>query len=162
MAGGVLENLDKLESADRLSLALQLEGIGRPDMHRVTHQPMRSLGQQDLPGCRGLFKPGRDVDSVAYDELWPNARVRSHDLARVHTDTDRQPHTVALLELGVELAERISHVTSRSNRAQRVVLVESRNAEHGHDRIANELFDGAAVTFDHAGHLVEVAAHHPS
>jgi hypothetical protein len=123
---------------------------------------VRSLGQEDLAGRRDLFKSGRDVDRIPYHELSPNARVPGHHLAGVHTDADGQTHTVVVLEFGVKLAERISHVTSRSNRPQRVVLVESRNAEHGHHGIANELLDSAAVMFDHAGHLVEVAAHHPS
>jgi len=38
--------------------------------------------------------------------------------------------------------------------------VELRNAEHGHDCVADELFDDASVPLELGAHGVEVARHH--
>ena len=40
--------------------------------------------------------------------------------------------------------------------AERVVLVDLRHAEHGHDGVADELLDGAPVVLDRRPHRVEV------
>ena len=58
-----------------------------------------------------------------------------------------------------ELRERIPHLDCRSARAQRIVLVRDRHAEHRHHRVADELLHRAAVPFDHEPDLLEVAAH---
>jgi hypothetical protein len=43
--------------------------------------------------------------------------------------------------------------------AQGVVLVHLRDAEDGHDGVADELLDGAAVPLDHGAHRLVVAGH---
>ena len=45
--------------------------------------------------------------------------------------------------------------------AQRVVLVRHRRSESGHDGVADELLDGAAVTSQRRGDDLEVALEHP-
>jgi len=42
----------------------------------------------------------------------------------------------------------------------RIVLVQRRDPEDGHDRVADELLDGAAVARERRLHRVEVARHH--
>ena len=59
------------------------------------------------------------------------------------------------------LLERLPHLESRPDGAERVVLVDGRHAEHGNDRVADELLDCAAVPFERRLHRVEVAPHHP-
>ena len=64
------------------------------------------------------------------------------------------------LELVVQLRLRALHVRGGANRAKRVVLVELRQPEDGHDRVADELLDHAAVALELGAHRVEVAGHH--
>ena len=53
--------------------------------------------------------------------------------------------------------QRVAHLDRRPHRAQRVVLVHDRHAEHGHHRVADELLDRAAVALDDRLHPLEVA-----
>ena len=69
------------------------------------------------------------------------------DLAGVHADADVELDTVAQLD-------------RRAHCSERVVLVQLRNAEHGHDRIADEFLDRPAVPLDRGPRGVEVASHH--
>ena len=59
-------------------------------------------------------------------------------------------------------AKRVAHLRSGADRSQGVVLVQDRDSEHGHHRVADELLDRPFVALDDRLHLVEVAAHHPS
>ena len=71
-----------------------------------------------------------------------------------------QPHPVVDRELLVQLGQAVAHLGRRSNGAERIVLVQMRNPEHGHDRVADELLDGAAVMLQDPPHLLEVALEH--
>ena len=62
-------------------------------------------------------------------------------------------------ELLVQVGERVAHLDGRANGAERVVLVDGRDPEDGHHRVADVLLDGAAVALDHGAHRVEVAGH---
>ena len=86
--------------------------------------------------------------------------VAGDDLAARDADPDLEPHAVGALELLVQHGESIAHVGGRAQRPQRVVLVHDRSAEHGHDRVADELLHGAAVMLERHAHLVEVAGEH--
>jgi hypothetical protein len=107
----------------------------------------------------GLLESRRHVDRVAGRQ---RVALAGNDLAGVETDPARQANAPVALELPVELLEPGDHVRRRPYGPQRVVLVHHRDAEDGHDRVADELLDGAAVTFDRRAHGVEVAAHHAS
>ena len=75
-----------------------------------------------------------------------------------YSDLDAQ----LVAELVVQDRQAVAHPGGGPHRAERVVLVEARDAEHGHDRVADELLHGAAVMFEHLAHRVEVAAHQPA
>ena len=81
------------------------------------------------------------------------------DLAGVDADAALDPDAPVALQLLVQLDERGAHVGRRADGAQGVVLVHDRDAEHGHDGVADELLDGAAVALDRLAHRVEVAGH---
>jgi hypothetical protein len=70
-----------------------------------------------------------------------------------------QRHAPAGLEFAVELRQRVAHVHGAARRAQRVVLVQVRVAEDGHDRVADVLLDLPAVALDRLVHGREVAPH---
>ncbi len=69
--------------------------------------------------------------------------------------------TEVALELLVETARRSRIPEAARSARKRIVLVQLRDAEHGHDRVADELLDGATMRLEHRAHLVEVAGHHP-
>jgi hypothetical protein len=48
----------------------------------------------------------------------------------------------------------------RPHGPQGIVLVQLRDAEHGHDRVSDELLHRAAVLLERASGFVEVAPHH--
>jgi hypothetical protein len=60
------------------------------------------------------------------------------------------------LELLVQGHERLPHVACRPDRPEGVVVVDLGDAEHGHDRVADELFEGPAVRLEDDPHPVEV------
>ena len=81
-------------------------------------------------------------------------------LAGVDAGAGGDPDAVLAAELVVEPVERVADLGRRANGAERIVLVHDRHAEDGHDRVADELLDGAAVPLEHALHGVEVPPHH--
>ena len=54
---------------------------------------------------------------------------------------------------------RILDLRGRAHSPERVVLVRDRNAEDGHDGVADKLLDPAAVTLENCAEVLEVAAH---
>jgi hypothetical protein len=91
-----------------------------------------------------LLQARGDVDGIARRQPLLGAR---DDLARADTDSPLDP----------ELREPVAHLHRRPQGPQRVVLVYGRHAEHRHHRVADELLDRAAVTFDDRLHPLEVA-----
>src|SRR4030095_5458699 len=84
------------------------------------------------------------------------------DLASVGAEADLEPDPQVALELVVQALELLTHLAGCRKRTKRVVFVHSLNAEHSHDRVADELLHRAAVPLDHGTHLVEVAPHGPA
>ncbi len=119
-----------------------------------------SLAEKDLAGRRVLLEPGGDVDGVARHERLPGGRVAGHDLAGVHADPHLDRDATVALELLVQRGEPFAHVDRRARGPQRVVLVELRDPEHGHHRVADVLLDRPTVALDRPAHRVEVARLH--
>ena len=138
---------DQAVRLDRLRLALQLERLDRLDVDGATHELHRLRADVHLVRRRGLLEPRGDVDRVAGDE--PLARA-GDDLAGVDADA----------RLHAERRQRVAHLRGGAHRAQRVVLVQHRNAEHGHHRVADELLHRSAVALDDRPHPLEVAREH--
>jgi hypothetical protein len=143
-------------------VGLALEGQRRELLgdHVPADEALGELADQDLAVAGRLLEPRRDVDGVAGDQPLPGGRVARHDLAGVDAGAVGQPDAGARLEVDVELAERVAHRHGGADRAQRVVLVQRGQPEHGHHRVADELLHGAAVTLDRVLHRIEVAADH--
>ena len=96
-------------------------------------EPARARADQDLARRGGLLQARGDVDGLAGRER--RLGVVGDDLARLDADARLEPEPVH----GVEDRER------RAEGALGVVLVRQRDAERGHDRVAGELLDDAAV-----------------
>ena len=157
---GVLQHGDQPVGADALRLALELQRLDLLDRDHVGHQPVGQLAQQHLLGRCRLLQPGGDVDGVAGDQPLVGRRVAGDHLAGVDAGAVLERDAPARLEVGVQRLQRGLHVGRRAHRPQRVVLVQPRQAEHRHHRVADELLDAAAVPLEHRPHGVEVLGHH--
>ena len=114
---------------------------------------------QDLPRPGGLLQSRRNVDGVAGGER-ALGLVGDHDFPGVDAGADPDPHPVRRFELRIQLIESVAHLGCGAHGTQRVVLAEPWDAEDGHDGITDELLHGAAMTFDHLPHRVEVSGEH--
>ena len=153
-------DLEEPEGRDRLGLALQGEGVDRLHADRVLHEPMGRAAEQHLAGAGRLLEAGRHVHGVARHEPLSGARVARDHLAGVHPDPDADLDAVIRAQLFVQRVEGTLHAVGGPHRAERVVLVEPRDAEDRHHGVADVLLDRAAVPLDHLGHRVEVARLH--
>src|SRR5581483_2066831 len=140
---------------DRLGLPLDLQRLDALGVDRAMDQLVRTLAEQHLAGTRGLLEPRGDVDGVAGDERLAARRVSRHDFARVDADAQRDPPSELSLEPLVQRRQPRLHLDRGATRPQRVVLVRLGYAEHGEDRVADELLDRAAVALERSAHLAE-------
>ena len=90
---------------------------------------------------------------------WSATSVARDDLAGVDPRPDDDADAELGLEVAVQVGERLSHLGRGPHRAERVVLVDPGDAEDRHDRVADELLDGAAVRLQDGLHPIEVALH---
>ena len=151
---------DEPVGRDGLILALQHQGLDRLDLDRVSYEAIGRLADQNLERGRRLLEPRRDVDRIADDQALLGARVPRHHLTGVDAGSVGKPHAIRAFELVVQAAQAVSHLRRGPNGAQGVVLVQPRQAEYGHDRVADVLLDPTAVALEDAAHHLEVARHH--
>jgi hypothetical protein len=150
------------EGADGLALSLQRQ---RPDFlgrDRLPHEPVGRLADQDLPGLRGALETRGGVHGVSGDERLSPARVPGDHLAGEEARSERERHSPALAELLVQAMQRVPHLLRRAHRPQGVVLVDLRDPEDRHHRVADELLHHAAVALEHHLDLVEAAGDQPA
>ena len=153
-------DLDEAEREQRIGLSLGGHGLDRVHDHRVAHEREGGFSQQDLARSGGLLEARGDVHRVPRRD--PLVAGPGHDFAGVHPDPAGEGDPVIAAEVVVQRVERRAHVGCRPHRPERIVLVDLGNAEDRHDRIADELLDGSAVTLDGGPHRVEEALHHSS
>ena len=120
---------------------------------------MGQLADQRLAGRRRLLEPRGRVDGIARDEPLPARRIAGHDLTGVDACPAGEPDAPREVELVVQAGERSLHAGRCAHGAQGIVLVQDRQAEDRHDRVADVLLDRAAVGLELGPHRVEVAGH---
>ena len=128
----------------RLALSLQLERLDCFHVDRLADEREGRFTEQDVARARRLLQARGHVDGIAGCQALLGA---GHDLARVKADPG----------LHTERGQRFSHLDRGSDRTKRVVLVDDRDAEDGHDRVANELLHRPTVRLDDPPHPLEVA-----
>ncbi len=131
---------DHLPRRDRLRLALRVDRLRVLVVDDVPRRAPRRLADEDAVDRRGVLEARGRVDHVARDDRLAERRVRvegDERLARVDGGAD--------LEV---VADRVADRERGEDGADRVVLVRDRRAEHGHDRVADELLHRAAAPFD--------------
>ena len=157
MSGDVGEHGPQAVGLDGHRLPSKSERLDRLDVDRIADQPLGRGRDEGLARLCRLFEPGGHVDRVARDEALTGRRIAGNDLAGVHTDADGDPEPVVALEPLVQVRDGGVHRRSRPHRTKGVVLMELRDAEDGHDGIADVLLDGPTVRFDRGSQRVEVA-----
>ncbi len=115
-----------------------------------------------------LLEPGGDVDGVAENRVVDTGRrpdVTHHDRSRVHRHPDLDAVETFGLAFAVPDIERLQQLDGRTHRPLGVVLLRQRRAEEGHDRVADEIIEGASVLKNDVGgdrkELVEERPPHP-
>ena len=111
---------------------------------------MRGRADQDLARLGDLLEARGEVDGLTGGER--RVARAGHDLAGLDADP----------RLELELVDRLEDRERGPHGALGVVLVRLRDAEGGHDRVARELLDVAAVRLDAARDLVEEPRHAPA
>ncbi len=142
---------------DRLLLAAQRERLHPLHVGGAAHEPRGRLAEQDLVRLRCLLQAGGDVDRVPGRQPLLGA---GDDLPGVDPGAQAERDAVVALELLVQPGERGADSGGRAQRAQRVVLVRDRDAEHRHHRVPDELLHRAAVALDLGPDRLEVAGEH--
>jgi len=147
---------DQAKGRHRLGLSLRLQRFDRLDLNSVADEAQCLLAEQDLTGLRCLLQAGCDVHCVPGCEAFLRA---GDDLTRVHAHAQLEPGPVRALELLVQAGETSAQLVSSAHRPEGVVLVKGRHTEDGHDRIADELLDGASVPLHDRLRGLEVTTH---
>jgi hypothetical protein len=138
--------VDRLEPVrrDAFRLPLQLQRLHGSGVDGAADEIDRRFAEKNLVWIGRLLQARRHVDGIARCQ---SLRRADDNLARVHPDPPAH----------AEVGKCVSHLRDRTDRPQRVVLVDRRHAEDGHHRVADELLDGAPVRLDDRAHPLEVA-----
>ena len=142
--GCICAHRDESERPHRARLSTQLKRLEFRRVHRVSDECVRRVAEQDLLRLGTLLETRGDVHRVTRRETLGGP---GHDHARTDTDTG----------LDTERRQRVAHLDRGAAGAKSVVLVRSRNAEHGHHRVPDELLHRSAVRLHDLFHPLEVA-----
>ena len=143
-AGGVGQDFYHDEGADGLAV-LDSARPARLDDDRVAHEPVCRLPYQDLIRRCSLLEALRDIDGLSGDRQIFRRVVAGDHLAGVDARSVHKADAPTGFELVVEDGKFVAHLHRRPHRAQRVVFVEERHAEHSHDRVPDVLIHDSAV-----------------
>ena len=130
---------------DRPCPSWHRSAIGSATTASRTSENVRSPSRIS-PGAAACSSRAATFTASPVTIFWSPAA--GHHVAGVHADPAGERHPVVAVELRVQRVERRAHLDRGADRAQRVVLVDLRHAEDGHDGVADVLLDGAAVVFD--------------
>ncbi len=125
------------------------------DLQALAGGPERRVVEQDLAGLGQLLEAHRGRHGVAGDhEVRPVADFAhlGHHLAR--RDADAEPERWLATGPG-HVIHRRGHREAAEGGPQRIVVVCPAGAEHGEDRIPDELLDDALVSLDGTGQQPE-------
>ena len=126
----------------RARLPLRRDRLDPPVVDRALCGAIRCLVDEDRAGLGRRLKSRRGVDDVSRGHSFAGLRPRVERNQRF-PGRDPDPH----LELAL-LDELIADRERRAYRPLGIVLVRDRGAKDRHDRIADQLLDGAAVPLE--------------
>ena len=125
---------------------LSASGATASDPGGLAHESLGRRADENLAGARSLLEALGDVHCVACGERLAGAR---DDLPGVDADPHLEP----------EGRDGVAHLEGRAYRSQGVVLVDLRDTEDRHRRVADELLHRAAVALEDRAQLRVVAGH---
>ena len=137
----------RLPGGHALGLALELEGLERPVVDGFASRPVGALSDGHAAGASGRLQPGRDVDRISHYRVGVTNRT-GHDLACVHSHTQREAHPMSGIKLLVHLLHRILHTERRAPGPLGVVLGSNGGAEQGHHVVPYVFVHRAPVALD--------------
>ena len=143
------DDAERAECRHRRFLALEDLLPRRFERDRLVGGTLGRLADEDGPGLRDRLQPRRGVDEVARDHALVRRAERHCGFA------GQDPGAGA--DAGSEGLDRGDDVECRADCPLGVVLAGDRRAPHGHDRVADELLDRAAVAADDLAGKLEVA-----
>ena len=131
----------------RLRLALGADRLDGLDVDGVADQRVRRPGRGgSRPGGAACSSRAAVLTVSPVTRVWPLRRVAGHHLAGVDPGPEADARSRARPSSSAFSAARAApDLGGRADRAQGVVLVDDRDAEHRHDRVADELLDRPAV-----------------
>ena len=142
----VLTTRDDLVHLHLPALPLEGEGVEGPELEGVPGVSVCLFADPDLPLRRQVLETSGDVDGVAHHRELADHRpadVAGDHLAGVDSGVDVERLDQALL--AVELVDAVVHLDGGVDGGLGRLLHRQRNAEHGHDAVAQVLVDGAPV-----------------
>ena len=137
----------ELPAGDAALLPLRLDRPRLAELERAADEGRGALPDEYVAGLRRLFEARGHVHRVAGRERAALARAADHDLAGIDADPQREP-------AAEELLQPLLHPESDLQRPLGVVLLGCGRAEHGDDRVADELLDRSAAERDLRFHRV--------
>ena len=147
---------------ERPLLALDLGRLVRVRLEMVGHLLPGVGADEHLAGSGQAAQAGGGVHRVAGQRIVAGARVAAagDDEAGVDAGVHAQARPARRrLQVGDQPFDRGVQLERGRDGAARVVAARQRNAEEGHDLVADELVHGAAVALDHGGRLGLDPAH---
>ena len=149
---------DEPVGGERLALALASSGGAGSACTGSRDGRVGRRAEQHLARRRRLLEPGRDVDGVAGREplvARPSPTITSPVLTPMRV-TISTPCSRASSSLSSRARRRISAAARTARSASSSCT--AGHAEDGHDRVADELLDGAAVPLEHRLHRARSSA----
>ena len=149
----VAPGAESREPRDRIRLPARVHRRARFVVDRRARQLFGERPDDDLAGLCVLLQPCRDVHDVAGDEELLPLVERGDSLAGVHAAARLEAERLLL----VQRLQRVADRERRADRSLRVVVVQPRDPEDDHDRVADVLLDGPAVSLGDLADSLEVA-----
>ena len=145
------------EGAHRCCLALEVELDRLVHGHRVADEAVGASPSRISPGWADCSSRAATLTASPVTNDSPADRVAGHDLAGVDARAQPDAHAVVAEHVPLMASSAVLQLAGGADRAQGIVLVDGRHAEDGHDRVADELLDRAAVSLDDLASGGEVA-----
>ncbi len=148
------------QAATGSDFPLSWSGRNRLGGNGVANELDRRVADEDLAAAGAHLEALCHDDGVPGRERIAVRRIAREDLAGVDPGADVDPHAVGPLELVVEMGQLIAQLDRGAHGPERIVLVHDRDPERGHNGIADELLDRAAVPFEHLARGLVIARPH--
>ena len=152
MASGCTSTTRRAAIGSPLRDAWSSGPIGRD---RASDQTVRQLVDEDLTVCGELLETLGDVDGFSGHKRLAGGGAGGDGLPGADSETGGKANPEGALQLIAELPQGLAHLARGADGPEGIVLMEKRNPEDSHQRVARVGLRGAAVPFEHRMHVLE-------